>query len=140
MTQNRVRHWDGVYGSKAPEAVSWYQAEPAPSLAAIAKTGLGPETPFIDIGGGASALAARLRAQGWRDLSVLDVSAAALDVARSRMDGGDEVDWVVADIVRRQNIWDSWGPDLKESWPHLGLIFRRRFFGVASADVRWSAV
>ncbi len=42
--------------------------------------------------------------------------------------------------VRRQNIWDRWGPDLKEDWPHLGLIFRRRFFGVASADVRWSAV
>ncbi len=45
-----------------------------------------------------------------------------------------------AGTVRRQNIWDSWGPDLKESWPHLGLIFRLRFFGVASADVRWSAV
>ena len=42
--------------------------------------------------------------------------------------------------VRRQDIWDRWGPDLAEDWPHLGLIFRRRFCGVASADVRWSGV
>ncbi len=42
--------------------------------------------------------------------------------------------------VRRQNIWDRWGPDLKESWPHLGLIFRLRFFGFACADVRDRAV
>ena len=44
------------------------------------------------------------------------------------------------DTVRRQNFWDRRGADLAESWPHLGLIFRRRFCGVASADVGWSVV
>jgi hypothetical protein len=42
--------------------------------------------------------------------------------------------------VRRQNFWDRRVSDLAESWPHLGLIFRRRFCGAASADVGWSVV
>jgi transposase len=42
--------------------------------------------------------------------------------------------------VRRQNFWYRRVADLAESWPHLGLIFRRRFCGAASADVGWSVV
>ena len=47
---------------------------------------------------------------------------------------------VVADIryVRRQNIWRSSRRRLAECGPRLGLDFRRRACGVASAYVRWS--
>ena len=40
--------------------------------------------------------------------------------------------------VRRQKFWDSRAADLVEGWPRLGLRFRRRFCGAASADVRGS--
>ena len=42
------------------------------------------------------------------------------------------------DGVRRQKFWDSRAADLVEGWPRLGLRFRRRFCGAASADVRGS--
>ena len=41
-------------------------------------------------------------------------------------------------VVRHQNIWRSSGRRLAECGPRLGLDFRRRACGVASADVRWS--
>ena len=41
-------------------------------------------------------------------------------------------------FVRRQKFWDSRAADLVEGWPRLGLRFRRRFCGAASADVRGS--
>ena len=43
-----------------------------------------------------------------------------------------------ATTVRRQKFWDSRAADLVEGWPRLGLRFRRRFCGAASADVRGS--
>ena len=44
----------------------------------------------------------------------------------------------LAPNVRRQKFWDSRAADLVEGWPRLGLRFRRRFCGAASADVRGS--
>ena len=40
--------------------------------------------------------------------------------------------------VRRQNIWHNSRRKLAECEPRLGLGFRRRACGVASADARWS--
>ena len=53
---------------------------------------------IIDIGGGASLLVHCLLDQGYSDLTVLDISEAALEVARARLgDRGDEVTWLAAD-------------------------------------------
>lgn len=41
-------------------------------------------------------------------------------------------------LVRRQNIWRRSGRRLAEYEPRLGLRFKRRSFGAASGDVRWS--
>ena len=70
------------------------------SLAMIHNTGVGPDRGLIDVGGGASLLVDRLLSVGWRDLTVLDLSAAALQQARRRL-GPDarQVEWVVADIT-----------------------------------------
>jgi hypothetical protein len=57
----------------------------------------------VDAGGGASLLASRLAGEGFTDLTVVDVSAAALRVARARA-GGDRVTWVAADLL-------GWRPD-----------------------------
>lgn len=82
---NREAHWQNVYTTKAPHAVSWFQPRAERSLRLIAEAGLPPEAPIIDIGAGASLLVDELLARGHRDVTLLDVSDAALTVTRTRL-------------------------------------------------------
>ena len=92
-------HWDRVYAA-GDATVSWAQDHPAPSLRAIAGTGIAPEAPIIDVGGGSSALAGELLDAGHTDVTVLDLSANALALAKERLGGrGDAVEWIVADLL-----------------------------------------
>ena len=93
-------HWQGVYRSKAPSEVSWYQAVPAVSLALIEHCGLRAADPVIDVGGGASVLVDHLLGRGYSRLSVLDVSGIALDAARRRLgESARQVEWIESDIT-----------------------------------------
>jgi SAM-dependent methyltransferase len=78
-------HWSNVYRQKAVTDVSWYQPHPQVSLDLIAETGLGPEASLMDVGAGASLLVDHLLDRGYRHLTVLDVSAEALDAVRARL-------------------------------------------------------
>lgn len=80
----RSRHWDSVYRERGPAGVSWFQPEPGPSLDLLEALRAGPGDSLVDVGGGASLLVDRLAERGWQDLTVLDVSAAALAAARDR--------------------------------------------------------
>jgi trans-aconitate methyltransferase len=106
----RREHWDAVYGKKAPDQVSWFQATPEPSLGLI-KRHAGPAASVIDVGGGASNLVDGLLQAGFHDLTVLDLSAAALDVAKKRLGpSGSDVTWLVADATiwtptRTYDVW-----------------------------------
>ena len=92
-------HWDRVYAT-GDATVSWAQDHPGPSLRAIAATGIAPEAPIIDVGGGSSALAGELLAAGHTDVTVLDLSATALALAKARLGGrGDAVEWIAADLL-----------------------------------------
>jgi hypothetical protein len=98
---DRKAHWENVYARKSPLEVSWYQAEPALSLALIAQCALAREAALIDVGGGASVLVDRLQAHGYRRLAVLDISAAALHHAQQRLGAGAaDIEWFEADITR----------------------------------------
>lgn len=104
-------HWQDVYASKAATAVSWYQETPAPSLDLLHLAGATPDTGIVDIGGGASILADTLLALGYRDLSVLDISQAALEAAQTRLgSAAGKVDWIVADVTlwRPERSYDVW--------------------------------
>jgi trans-aconitate methyltransferase len=92
-------HWNRVYTTRAVDAVSWYQAQPKISLELIAAADLPFDAPIIDVGGGASVLVDCLLAQGRSELSVLDISAAALANSRARL-GADaaRVRWIEADV------------------------------------------
>jgi 2-polyprenyl-3-methyl-5-hydroxy-6-metoxy-1,4-benzoquinol methylase len=111
MNGEREHHWHDVYTAKQPEDVSWYQATPAPSLAALDRFAGRPSQSLIDIGGGASTLVDALLARGWRDLTVLDIAAPALAAAQARLgEQAAAVAWEVADITawqpaRRYDIW-----------------------------------
>jgi len=107
----RKQHWTRVYEDKAPDAVSWYQAEPAPSLRAFDRFGAGSTSSIVDIGGGVSSLVDALLERGWQDITVLDIAAPALETTKARLGvRADEVDWVVADItnwhpLRSFDVW-----------------------------------
>ncbi len=104
-------HWDEIYRRRPPTEVSWYQDEPTVSLALLDALGVTPEEPIIDVGGGASVLVDRLLDRGFGDVSVLDVSAAALAHARHRLgERAPHVHWLRDDVLawrpeRRYEIW-----------------------------------
>lgn len=100
MTQTRKQHWEHVYQNKTPLEVSWYQTRPQISLEMIAACNLSADARLIDVGGGASTLVDHLLDLGYVDLSVLDISSAALDHARSRLgQRADSVQWIVSDVT-----------------------------------------
>jgi SAM-dependent methyltransferase len=99
----RRTHWETVYATKAENEVSWFQDNPAPSLEAIALTGATPASAIIDVGGGASRLVDHLLALGFVDVTVLDLSAAALDTAKARLGTrAAKARWIVADVTAWQ--------------------------------------
>src|SRR5699024_8867288 len=78
-------HWQQVYSDKQPTEVSWYQPRPDVSLRLIESTGLAVGAALIDVGGGASTLVDGLLTTGYRDITVLDISAAGMAAARHRL-------------------------------------------------------
>ena len=111
MTDRRT-HWDATYTAKDETAVSWFQPAPERSLDLIGRCAPARTAGILDVGGGASRLVDRLLAGGWSDVSVLDISAVALDKAKARLVAADaaRVGWIVADATawdppRR---WDLW--------------------------------
>ncbi|MBV1706312.1 MAG: methyltransferase domain-containing protein [Hyphomicrobiales bacterium] len=98
MTGSTRDHWQGVYEQKADTSVSWYEATPLLSLSLIEATAIAPPARIIDIGGGASRLVDHLVARGF-GVSVLDLSGAALGLARTRLGArASGVTWIEADV------------------------------------------
>ena len=110
-SESRQAHWENVYTRKGENEVSWFQENPAPSLELIAQVGAAHTSAIIDIGGGASRLVDCLTDRGFADITVLDLSGAALDAAKARLGRrADRVHWVVADATiwepaRTYDIW-----------------------------------
>jgi len=106
------QHWEHVYTSKAADNVSWFQKHADQSLALIQSTGLSESAAVIDVGGGASVLVDDLLAAGFKDLTVLDISPAALEVAKQRLgNDANSIHWMVGDIteiVLPENRFDIW--------------------------------
>ena len=97
---DRKQHWEDVYRQKADDTVSWFQVHPDVSLELIRAARLAPSDPVIDVGGGASRLVDHLLAAGHTDLTVLDISEAALERAGARLGKAAlKVNWLVADIT-----------------------------------------
>jgi predicted RNA methylase len=98
MTDTK-QHWEKVFSTKLPEEVSWTQAVPLTSLSLIHETGISKSAPIIDIGGGDSKLVDNLLAEGYTDITVLDISGEALKRAKARL-GNDaaNVKWIESDI------------------------------------------
>lgn len=101
MTFDSKTHWEGIYTTKQPGEVSWYKPRLESSLALISKLRLGAASPIIDVGAGAATLADDLVERGFKDITVLDISAAALAVSKKRLgDRAGRVQWIEVDITR----------------------------------------
>lgn len=107
----RKKHWEAVYGSRAAEETSWYQRRPDISLDMIRDACPDRDAGLIDVGGGASTLVDHLLSDGYSDLTVLDLSAAALAQAQTRLgEAARRVAWLEADVTRFEppRRWALW--------------------------------
>ena len=109
---NKKTHWETVYATKPADSVSWFQPHAEKSLEIIQATGQNKHAALIDVGGGASTLVDDLLNLGYDNLSVLDLSAAALKVAQDRLGAqAATVNWLVGDITTVSlpaNAYDIW--------------------------------
>ena len=111
MTTYRQAHWENLYATKSETEVSWFEETPAQSIQLLELVGAQPTSAIIDIGGGASRLVDNLLAKGFENITVLDLSAAALNSARAQLGNKtDAVKWIVADVTewRPTETYDIW--------------------------------
>ena len=105
-------HWEKIYGSKAPDAVSWYRPHLESSLELIKRVAPAHSLSIIDVGGGESTLVDDLLARGYQNITVLDVSQTAVDLTRNRLGPNSErVRWIVANIAKADlpfRTYDVW--------------------------------
>ncbi len=93
-------HWEKVYRDKGPDQVSWFQAEAQLSRELIERAAPDRDAAILDVGAGASTLVDGLLAAGYRRLTVLDLSAAALARTRARLgDHAARVALLEADVL-----------------------------------------
>lgn len=101
----RAAHWQSIYSSKPLESCSWYQPVPQTSLDLIARLGLPQDAPILDVGGGDGLLVDHLLERGYTNLTVLDISATAIERAQARLGAqAASVLWVVSDVTSFQPV------------------------------------
>jgi len=109
---NKKTHWETVYQTKSDQQVSWYREHLDNSLRMILNTGVGKDAAIIDVGGGSSTLAADLLAEGFADVSVLDISVRALEKSKARLgEKAAQIEWIEADITEArlpESRYDVW--------------------------------
>ena len=105
-------HWEKVYTTKPPEAVSWYRPHLETSLALIERASPSRSAAIIDVGGGESTLVDDLLRCGYKNTTVLDVSQTAIDIAKKRLgSAAEQVRWIVANITEIElepHAYDLW--------------------------------
>jgi len=109
---NVQNHWERIYDTKAPKAVSWYRPHLEISLKLIECSAPDLSASIIDVGGGESTLVDDLLAHGYKNVTVLDVSQTAIDVSKKRLgEASKHVKWLVADITKAElppRAYDVW--------------------------------
>jgi SAM-dependent methyltransferase len=100
VMESRKQHWETVFTSKASNEVSWFQEYPKTSMEFLELFNLPLTANIIDVGGGDSNLVDALLDKGYKNIWVLDISAAALERAKKRLgEKAGLVHWVVTDVT-----------------------------------------
>lgn len=100
MNTDLKTHWERIYEAQTEEQHSWFQPSLHSSLAFIEHCRLPKNARMIDIGGGDSHLVDALLLSGYTDITVLDISATAIERAQKRLgERASQVRWIVGDIT-----------------------------------------
>ncbi|MBK8981031.1 MAG: methyltransferase domain-containing protein [Ignavibacteria bacterium] len=108
---DRKKHWENIYRTKELKDVSWFQPKPKTSLDFFRQLNIPKSAKVIDIGGGDSFLVDRLLDLGYQEITVLDISAAAIDRAKHRLgERAKNVKWIVTDAANFKPVekYDFW--------------------------------
>ncbi|MCK6648035.1 MAG: class I SAM-dependent methyltransferase [Bacteroidia bacterium] len=108
---DRKKHWENIYQTKALNEVSWYQPNPSTSIGLIEQAEINKHAKIIDIGGGDSFLVDKLLEKGYTNITVLDISEAAITRAKKRLgNDAEKVKWIVNDVSKFDPIekYDVW--------------------------------
>ncbi|MBD3640796.1 MAG: class I SAM-dependent methyltransferase [Marinobacter sp.] len=98
---NDPKHWNQIYSSQSPESVGWFRPHLETPLAWIADLNLDPHEPIIDVGGGASTLVDDLLERGHKNITVLDLSRSAIQIAQKRLgNASNTVTWLEGDVTQ----------------------------------------
>lgn len=103
-----AQFWDDRYATIGGSAVSWFQSSPDMSLRLI---GVVPgSAAIVDVGGGASQLAAELQRSGHSDVTVVDLSAEATGQGLAHALKPHDISCIVTDIRdwQPQRTFDVW--------------------------------
>lgn len=97
---DKKAHWEKIYQTKSLHEVSWFQPKPETSLNFFNEFKIAKDAKIIDIGGGDSLLVDHLLDLGYTDITVLDISEAALTKAKTRLGNkAGLVKWIEADAA-----------------------------------------
>jgi len=111
MKYDAKEHWENIWTTKKSNEVSWYQEEPKQSIDLILSTNPSKDANIIDVGGGDSNLVDKLLELDFKNVTVLDISAKALQRAKKRLgQRAGVVKWIECDIREfdsddRYDIW-----------------------------------
>jgi 2-polyprenyl-3-methyl-5-hydroxy-6-metoxy-1,4-benzoquinol methylase len=102
VAMDAQEHWEKIYVTKSPDRVSWFRPHLETSLALIERAARRDRSvSIIDVGGGASTLVDDLIERGYGNITVLDISQAALDVAQHRLhQAAESIRWLRADVTQ----------------------------------------
>ena len=110
-------HWDKIYKEKSPSEVSWTQEVPVTSIKFLEKFNVDKSSPIIDVGGGDSKFVDYLINNGYKNISVLDISKNAINKVKDRLGkDSDNVNWIVSDI-------NDFNPKIQYSFWHDRAVF-----------------
>lgn len=108
---NKQQHWENIYQNHQLTQVSWYEPIPETSLSIIKRFNLPLDAAIIDIGGGDSLLVDYLLLLGYTNITVLDISANAIERAQARLgEKAKLVNWLIHDVLdftanRHYDLW-----------------------------------
>lgn len=108
---NREAHWQKIYTTKQLNEVSWYQQTPTTSLEYFSQLNIPLNASIIDVGGGDSFLVDHLLNLGYTNITILDISLAAIIRAKERLaEKNSLVKWIVSDVVhfKPEEKYDVW--------------------------------
>jgi len=121
-TFDKEKHWENIYQTKNLKDLSWFESTPKISLDFFEQYNVSKTSKIIDIGGGDSFLVDHLLEMGYSDITVLDISASAINNAKKRLgERANMVKWVVSDAAtfKPSEKYDFWHDRAKTAQEYI---------------------